>query len=199
MQNSFTSKLNNTKTPELICKGQTCFRCGTFINDCEGTCTACGTYCKRSDAPCNACRDTCDRCGKPKFRCESRGDGSRDLVALEHEGTHDEGIGEYMIVRLCLSDSNASRQPCKQAKPCIRKPNAREFFTMLSCKEQNQLQFRITKSSYVLYFHKQLEIIYFKNKKRIANFMDKINSAMLTVHHSFFALRQLPVAIFRIR
>lgn len=95
LQNSFTPKLTKTQTPELICKGQNCFRCGTFIDDCEGTCTACGTHCKRSDAPCIACRDTCDRCGKPKFRCESRADESRDLVAQEHDGIHDEGIGDY--------------------------------------------------------------------------------------------------------
>lgn len=87
MQKSFTPKETKTNAPDIYCKGQSCFRCGTFIDECEGTCTVCGTHCKGPNAPCTVCRDTCERCGKPKVRCESRG----EIAPL-----HDEGIGEYI-------------------------------------------------------------------------------------------------------
>ncbi|XP_032242088.2 uncharacterized protein LOC5516299 isoform X2 [Nematostella vectensis] len=62
----------NHDDKDLYCKGQNCYRCGTFIDECEGTCTACGTHCKKTTGPCTACRDVCDRCGKARWRCESQ-------------------------------------------------------------------------------------------------------------------------------
>ncbi|XP_031573683.1 transcriptional regulator ATRX-like [Actinia tenebrosa] len=85
MQMSFKPKettIDSDNNDFEYCKGQYCYRCGSYVNECEATCSVCGTHCKRPDAPCKVCRDTCERCGKPKVRCESRDQG---LVAREQE------------------------------------------------------------------------------------------------------------------
>ncbi|XP_022805080.1 DNA ligase 1-like [Stylophora pistillata] len=67
------------------CKGMNCYRCSSFIPECEGVCSLCGTLCQRPGGPCKACRDICERCGKPRYRCTSPD---------ERLGTSDEERGE---------------------------------------------------------------------------------------------------------
>lgn len=102
MQKSFKPKSDKlSETPDLICKGQSCFRCGTYVDLCEAICTMCGTNCKQ--APCAACRDICERCGKSKVRCESRVQ-SREKEAPEHddEERQDEGIIGELLYNLYI-------------------------------------------------------------------------------------------------
>lgn len=131
MQMSFKPKENTNSEENDVeyCKGQYCYRCGSYVNECEGTCSVCGTHCKRPDAPCKVCRDTCERCGKPKVRCESRDQGQ--VASEQEEELQANGIGEqfvlapfYMYLWIVVM---TSWQPCWMTSSVFSFPTWRPF------------------------------------------------------------------------
>ena len=84
-----------TEQSPVGCKGINCYRCSTFIPECQGVCSKCGTLCQRPGGPCKACRDICESCGKPRYRCTSadeRLEASDDANKADEERVDTDGM-----------------------------------------------------------------------------------------------------------